>query len=144
MKAYLLYSTHDFAWGRDAQWNESTLVRDLELEVLYRTMAAGDEYLYDVVRKVLLTSLTTVDEVLYRQEVLKDCVEQEQIVRQLLKRSSSSAEAITLAFRRLQMRRCTGRCVSCRDSLVCLENCGASRTGKRAAFSRPALRGFFE
>ncbi|CAG9268058.1 MutS-related protein [Paraburkholderia unamae] len=83
MKAYLLHEANDFPWGRDDFWNERTLNQDLELNTLYRAMSANDDYLYDTVRKVLPLSLSDLDAILYRQAVLRDCVEHEETVRQL-------------------------------------------------------------
>ncbi|WP_043284247.1 MutS-related protein [Paraburkholderia oxyphila] len=83
MKACLLHVASDFPWRRDEYWNERTLNQDLELNTVYQAMAAGDEYLYDTVRKVVPLSLSNVDEILYRQAVLKDCIEHEPVVRQL-------------------------------------------------------------
>lgn len=83
MKAWLLYDASDFPWRRDEFWNERTLNQDLELNTLYQAMAAGDEYLYDTVRKVVPLSLSDADDILYRQAVLEDCIEHEAVVRQL-------------------------------------------------------------
>lgn len=83
MKAYLLHDASDFPWRRDEFWNEQALNQDLDLNTLYRAMSAGDEYLYDTVKKVVPLSLSDVDEILYRQAVLKDCIEHEAVVRQL-------------------------------------------------------------
>lgn len=83
MKAYLLYEASDFPWRRDEFWNERTLNQDLELDTLYQAMAAGDAYLYDTVKQVVPVSLSDLDDILYRQAVLKDCIEHEAVVRQL-------------------------------------------------------------
>jgi hypothetical protein len=83
MKAYLLHEARDFAWQCEPIWNEATLVQDLELRTLYRAMASGDEYLYDVVRRVVPVSLQDPREILYRQAVLEDCCDHEAIVRDL-------------------------------------------------------------
>ena len=83
MKAYLLHDGKDFDWRREAFWNEHTLAQDLELDTLYRVMAAGAEYLFDIAKKVLPLSLCDVDEILYRQAVLKDCIAHEEVARQI-------------------------------------------------------------
>lgn len=83
MKAYLLYGASDFPWRRDEFWNERTLNQDLELDTLYKAMAAGDEYLYNTVKNVVSVSLSALDDILYRQAVLKDCIEHEAVVRYL-------------------------------------------------------------
>jgi len=59
------------------------LAKDLELDTLWRTMAAGDEFLYETAKRVLLTSLSDSGEIRYRQEVLADCLVQRDVVRQL-------------------------------------------------------------
>lgn len=83
MKAWLLYEARDFDWRRDAFWNEATLARDLELDTVYRAMAAGDDYLYGIAKQVVPASLVDPDAIRYRQDVLADCMENEAIVRQL-------------------------------------------------------------
>ncbi|MFP6560978.1 DNA mismatch repair protein MutS [Paraburkholderia sp. B3] len=83
MKAHLLYEARDFDWRREDLWNEKTLAQDLQLDTLYRAMAAGDDFLYDIARKVVPVSLLDVDAILYRQAVLQDCIDHEEDVRQL-------------------------------------------------------------
>ncbi len=46
-------------------------------------MAGGDEFLFEVAKRALLSSLRDPDEIVYRQEVLADCLEHPEIVRQL-------------------------------------------------------------
>jgi hypothetical protein len=58
-------------------------VQDLELETLWTVMAGGDEFLFEVAKRALLSSLRDPDEIVYRQEVLADCLEYPEIVRQL-------------------------------------------------------------
>ena len=58
-------------------------MQDLELEVLFKAMAAGDAFLLEVARKAVLASLTDVPGVLYRQGVLRDCIANAAIVRNL-------------------------------------------------------------
>jgi hypothetical protein len=98
MKAHLLHDERDFAWRRDEFWNEYTLVQDLELNTLYRTMAAGDEYLFDVVKQVLPLSLTGIDDILYRQAVLRDCIAHEDVVRQVYAIAVEALEAERKSF----------------------------------------------
>jgi len=98
MKAYLLHDGKDFNWGRDEFWNERTLVQDLELNTLYGTMAAGDKYLFDVVKNVLPVSLTDIDDILYRQAVLQDCIAHEDIVRQAYAIAIEALEAERNSF----------------------------------------------
>ncbi|MCP2239632.1 hypothetical protein PQ689_03825 [Thermoanaerobacterium thermosaccharolyticum] len=74
MKTFLLYKNRDFDMKQDLHWNEQMLVQDLGLNAVFDAMAQGDEFLYDVAYKVILTSLNDIDEILYRQDILRDCL----------------------------------------------------------------------
>ncbi len=63
--------------------NEAALRQDLELDVVCEAMAAGDPFLEAVARQALLTGLTDVDDILYRQRVLADCLRHDELVRRL-------------------------------------------------------------
>jgi DNA mismatch repair ATPase MutS len=73
-------------------WNEGGLTHDLGLNVLCGAMAAGDEFWFDVAKAAVLSSLTDVDTVLYRQQVLRDCLKNDQVVRNMYQ---IAMEAIT-------------------------------------------------
>lgn len=83
MKAHLLYADRDFDFSSEIVELQDELLRDLELGVVLRTMAQGDRFLLDVARRVMVTSLDEVDEVLYRQAVLTDCIQHEETIREL-------------------------------------------------------------
>jgi MutS domain V len=91
MKAFLMHRDRDFDAGRDTPPNEAVLTQDLELSTLLDAMAAGDPFLFEVARRALLLSLRDPDAVVYRQEVLKDCLENPGVVRELY---ALAAEAI--------------------------------------------------
>jgi len=84
MKALLMHRDRDFDLGQELPCNESALTQDLELDTLVRAMAGDDEFLFDVARKALLSGLRNdLDTILYRQEILKDCMKNPVVVRQL-------------------------------------------------------------
>ncbi len=83
MKAHLLYADRDFDFSAEIGQFQEDLVMDLELAIVLRSMASGDRFLLDVSRRVMLESLDDVEQVLYRQAVLSDCIEQEDTVRGL-------------------------------------------------------------
>ncbi len=83
MKAFLMYRDQDFDLQRKLPWNEQALTEDLELNTLIGAMAASDDFLFDVAKKAVLTSLTNLDTILYRQNILKDCLNNSAIVRAL-------------------------------------------------------------
>jgi hypothetical protein len=83
MKVHLLYSGRDFDFGAGLPVGHEDLIQDLELTTLLEAMAAGDKFLSDVARKVLLTSLNDLEEIRYRQRVLADCIAEPEVVRQM-------------------------------------------------------------
>ncbi len=69
-------------WRRELPWNEQALTQDLELNTLFDAMAQGDKFLFEVARKGILTGLSNdIGTVLYRQDILKDCLENSSAVR---------------------------------------------------------------
>ncbi len=98
MKVHLMYRDHDFGreleplvmhpWVKESRpellANEEALTQDLELDTLFRAMAGGDDFLLVVARQAILSGLKTdLETILYRQAVLKDCLRNEFVVREL-------------------------------------------------------------
>ncbi|WHE06290.1 DNA mismatch repair protein MutS [Thermoanaerobacterium thermosaccharolyticum] len=81
MKTFLLYKNRVFDMKQELPWNEQMLIQDLGLKAVFDAMAQGDEFLYDVAYKVILTSLNDIDEILYRQDILRDCLKNPSVVR---------------------------------------------------------------
>ena len=63
--------------------NDAVLTQDLELRTLWDAMAAGDEFLFEMAKRAVLSSLTDPDAIVYRQQVLADCLEHPEVIRQL-------------------------------------------------------------
>jgi DNA mismatch repair ATPase MutS len=81
MKAHLLYQDRDFDLQRKPAAHEQALKQDLELDTLFTAMAHGDKFTYDVVAKVVLSSLVEPEAIVYRQAVLRDCLKNPSVVR---------------------------------------------------------------
>ena len=64
-------------------WNEAALTQDLGLGVVFNAMAQGDRFLFEVARVALLSTLTDLAAIRYRQQVYADCATNEQIVREM-------------------------------------------------------------
>ena len=64
-------------------WNEQALRQDLGLDIVFNAMARGDRFLFDVATVAVLSSLTDLDAIHYRQHVYADCVKNAQIVRDI-------------------------------------------------------------
>ncbi len=105
MRPYLLYKDRDFipnwgmllkssyaTWWRERDYDElwkdlplpkQFLLQDLELDILFRTMAQDDPFIFEVVKNVILEDNIECNTILYRQEILKDCLKNRDIIRSL-------------------------------------------------------------
>ena len=76
-----MFKNQDFGLRLELPWNEQALTRDLELATLFNAMSPGDEFLFDVAKKAVLSSVIDKDTILYRQDILKDCLKNPAIAR---------------------------------------------------------------
>jgi hypothetical protein len=83
MKAFLMYRDHDFDLQQKFPPNEQALTQDLELNTLFTAMALGDKFLFEVAKKAVLSSLNDLDAIRYRQDILRDCLNNPSIVRDI-------------------------------------------------------------
>jgi DNA mismatch repair ATPase MutS len=83
MKAFLMYQDRDFDLKRQLPVNEQALIQDLELNTLFNAMALGDNFLFEVARKVVLSGVSDLDTFTYRQNILKDCLKNSSVVREI-------------------------------------------------------------
>jgi DNA mismatch repair ATPase MutS len=83
MKAHLMHRDQDFDLRQPLPPNEQALTQDLELDTLLDAMASGDDFLREVARKAVLSSLHDPEAIVYRQQVLQDCLDQPAIVREI-------------------------------------------------------------
>jgi len=70
----------------------AALTQDLELDTLFQAMASGDEFLLAVARKTVIASLREPEAILYRQQILADCLEQPGIVREMYRIAVEAVE----------------------------------------------------
>jgi hypothetical protein len=63
--------------------NEAAFMQDLELNTLFNAMAQGDEFLFETAKQALLSSLDAPEEIRYRQEILRDCLDHPDVIRQI-------------------------------------------------------------
>lgn len=98
MKAFLMYPAQDFAPEfmplSDSPWrqerkkpslsaHEQALIQDLALDILFRAMARGDDFVFDVAQKAILSGSTDLDIIHYRQHILQDCIKNAAVVRDI-------------------------------------------------------------
>jgi DNA mismatch repair ATPase MutS len=83
MKVFLMYRDRNFDPQQELPWNEQDLVQDLELNTLFNAMALGDKFVYGVAKTAVLSSLEDLETIQYRQDILKDCLENPSVVRDI-------------------------------------------------------------
>ncbi len=84
MKVFLMHRDRDVDLQQNLPSNGEALEQDLELETLFNAMALGDEFLFDVARKAVLGGVNNdQDTIQYRQSILKDCLKNSTIVRDI-------------------------------------------------------------
>jgi DNA mismatch repair ATPase MutS len=66
-------------------WNHQELIQDLGLDILFNAMAEKDNFIYEDVKVIILNSTKDADSIYYRQNILKDCIKNEVIVRDTYK-----------------------------------------------------------
>jgi DNA mismatch repair ATPase MutS len=62
---------------------KAALIQDLELDTLFNAMAQGDEFLFGVAKQAIFSSLDAPEGIRYRQTVLKDCLKNPTVVREI-------------------------------------------------------------
>jgi DNA mismatch repair ATPase MutS len=92
MKVFLMYPDRDFDSEQELSSNVTELTQDLELNTLFQAMALGDEYLYKVAQRAVLSSLDAPEAIRYRQEILQDCLKHPEVVRQIYRIPIQSIE----------------------------------------------------
>lgn len=84
MKAHLMYPQADFDLDKQPPLHADDLVQDLALDSLFDAMAGDDKFLRQVARCALLTAFDSTPEVVgHRQAVLRDCLANQALVRDL-------------------------------------------------------------
>jgi DNA mismatch repair ATPase MutS len=95
MKVFLMHPDRDFEllgqmeerfpYRRVLPLSEAkaSLMEDLELNTLFHAMAKGDDFLFDMAKQAVFSSLDTPDAIRYRQEILEDCLKNPATVREI-------------------------------------------------------------
>ncbi len=92
MKVLLAYRDRDLDLETEPPPNAKALTEDLGLDIVFGSMAAGDEYLDRVARAAVFASLREPDDIRYRQAILGDCLAYPAVVRELY---AIAVEALT-------------------------------------------------
>lgn len=82
MKVNLMYENKDFVFDENEDLS-CNLIKDLEFERVLDCMAGGDKYVKAVCEKAFLTPLQSPEEIVFRQDILKDCLAYPEEMRKL-------------------------------------------------------------
>ena len=83
MNAYLMFPDMDFVTPAPPESDTNELVQDLELTRIFEAMAGGDRFVFDVVRTAVLSNLGDPETIRYRQAILRDCLNNRDLVREM-------------------------------------------------------------
>jgi len=83
MKVFLMFRNRDFDPEQQLPPFADDLVQDLELNTLLNAMSNGDEFIFNISKRVLLSSINSADMLLYRQDIIKDCLKNPVTIRNL-------------------------------------------------------------
>lgn len=73
MNVWLLYEKSELS-SDCAVMNRNEMVQDLNLDIIFKTMARNDKFIYKTVKSVMTNALIHKKEILYRQGILTDCI----------------------------------------------------------------------
>jgi len=83
MKPFLMHPDRDFDATPPSKQDPIQFTQDIELAVLLEAAAAGDRYLSDIMTAACARAWPNdIDTIRYRQEILKDCLANQAVVRQ--------------------------------------------------------------
>jgi hypothetical protein len=93
-----MFRDRDFSPPEKLSPLDEELVKDLELDILFKAMALGDDYLFGVAKKAVLSSLCDVNAIRYRQDVLKDCLRNASLIREMYALAVATIESRKRAY----------------------------------------------
>lgn len=83
MNVFFLYPDRNFDPLGPILPNMDDLTQDLALNILFEALTRGDKFLFQVARQVVLSPQDEITTIIYRQDILKDCLQHPEVVRQI-------------------------------------------------------------
>lgn len=78
-----MYPNQDFDLNKELPPNYQDLLQDLELNTLLAVMSQEDKFIFDICKQAILSGGKDIKTILYRQDILKDCIKNPEIVREI-------------------------------------------------------------
>lgn len=95
MDSFLLYQDSSTE-GKKSYAFPRDIIKDLNLDILFKSMARQDILMAEKIRRVMMIPLTTPEEVLYRQEVIRDFYRQSGVLEELYACAERQHKALRL------------------------------------------------
>ena len=104
MDSFLLYRD-SYADGKKSYFSQRDIIKDLNLDILFRTMAREDALISEKVRKIVMLPLQTPEEILYRQEILQDFIEHTDVLNEMYDYAMRQHKALRIYKEEMQKNR---------------------------------------
>lgn len=98
MKVHLMFKDRDVDPEQQLPVGRDEVMQDLDIPTLLQAMAGDDDFLLDVCRHALLSSLREPEEIVYRQAVLEDCLSTPDLIRQMYGIAAGAIDAERKVF----------------------------------------------
>ncbi len=92
MNSFLMYRDKDFNLEQELCSNAEILISDLELDTIFEAFSASDEYIKNVAKVAMLTNLKSIEDIRYRQEILKDTINNFEIINEIYQINNEAIE----------------------------------------------------
>lgn len=93
MKVLLMHKDKDFDLKQKLPQYREILIQDLELNTLFNAMSHDDQFLYEVAKSCILSGFSNdLNTILFRQDILKDCLKNPSVIRDIYKIPIESIE----------------------------------------------------
>lgn len=104
MDSFLLYPD-SYADGKKSYFSQRDIIKDLNLDILFRTMAREDTLIYEKVHKIVMLPLQTPEEILYRQKILQDFIEHTDVLNEMYDYATRQHKALRIYKEEMQKNR---------------------------------------
>lgn len=95
MDSFLLYKDSTTE-GKKGYFAPSDIIKDLNLDIVFRTMSGGDDWIADKVRKIVLIPLKTPEDVRYRHQVTEDLLNCSELLQSMADAAQSQERALQI------------------------------------------------
>lgn len=82
MRIHLMFVDKSFNKDQEETWNAKALIKDLDLEPILDAMAQGDTFIKEVATKALISGVTKIEDIRYRQDAMKDVIRNPKAIRE--------------------------------------------------------------